>query len=141
MSEKNPFEGQDKIAALALGVPALAGAMILSLALFSPGSAPNRDRGRMIPISAGLLLLGVGGGSAYVYRRIGKARALHLEERARTGALQLLTRQRSPGLIDISCALADEFVLMPGECAVPPTQNAGPTAGQLSKAVHSTIRK
>ena len=64
MSKNYPFESKDKVAAIALGTPGLIGGIILALALFSPGSAPNRDRGRMIPIAIGLLALGAGGGGA-----------------------------------------------------------------------------
>lgn len=61
MAQGHPSETLDKAAALLLGTPALSGAMLLILALGSPGSVPYRERSTTIPIAVALIVLGGSG--------------------------------------------------------------------------------
>ena len=140
MSDDDRFEWPDKIAAVLLGTPLVCGVIVLALALGSPGSAPYRDRATTVPVSVGLIVVGVAGSGAYIRWRLRAKRSMQLEAMAATGALRLLPHQRTPVLIRVSHALADELLLPPGSCPIP-SRPTPLTAGELSAAVHAAIRR
>lgn len=140
MADQNRFESIDKGAAFLLGTPLLIGAILITLVFGSPGSAPDRSRGTVLPIAITLVALGVIGGAAYLTWRIRADRAHNLEQRASAGALRFSPQQRTPTMIQISFTLAEELMLPPGSCIVP-LQAAPLNAGQLSKAVYATVRR
>lgn len=133
------FDTADKAAALLLGTPLLAGVILVVLAFGSPGSAPYRDRQTIAPIAVGLIVLGVVGGALYVRWRLRRQRAASLDDMAANGAIRLPKQRRTPRLIQISHALAEQFLLPPASCSLPYAQPTV-TAGQVSDAVYTAVR-
>jgi hypothetical protein len=139
MADDREFATADKAAAVFLGTPLLAGATMLSLALFFPGTAPYEDRRTIIPVAIGLGFAGAAGSVVYLRWRHRHKQSLILEQRARGGALRLPPRQQTPLMVEISFALANEFLLPPQVCdlsAQPPPITVALIADSVFTAIH-----
>ena len=140
MAQGHPSETLDKAAVILLGTPALSGAMLLILALGSPGSVPYRERSTTIPIAVALIVLAGTGGGFYLAWKHRKERRQELDRRANAGAIRLSPDRRTPRLVDISFSLADQFVLPAGSCILP-TQTGPVTVSQVCLSVFAGIQK
>jgi hypothetical protein len=141
MRENRQNEAVLQLAALAFGVPLLAGAIMLYMALYARGSAPYEDRARMIPISVGLLIFGVGGTVWFARWLLRRQRRAKLAERAAAGALSLRPDQRTARAVALSFALRDELGLPPAAPGDAPVELGQLSAGELSRWVFDAFRE
>ena len=139
MVDEGHFKWQDKAAAVLLGTPVLAGSIVLVLAFYSPGSAAYRDRANVAPIAAAAVVVGAVGGGFYLRWRSRRQAEIDLAARAAQGVLRLHPRLRTKRLVDVSVALADEFLLPPQSCDL--AMAPAVTAGAVYQSILALIRR
>ena len=139
MADERQLDLADKAAAIFLGTPLLCGSILLVLAFYSPGSAPHRDRAKVVPVAIAAVVAGGAGGALYLRWRHRRKAEADLGALAARGALRLHPRQRTRVLVEISVTLADELLLPPHSAELPPATLV--TAGVIADSVAALIRR
>ena len=140
MGDAKSFDTTDQLAGIFLGTALVAGATILAMALFAPKSLPLENRATVIAISTALVMVGSGGGIAYLRWRSRQQQKDKLNALAQAGALRLGPGEYTQRLVEISFALAEELLLPPACCELRVGSGAI-TAKSISESVGEAIAR